>query len=50
MVLGMPDVRERLAANALEPIGDSPAAFQAFIAAEIARWGKVVKTANLKAE
>ena len=49
-VLGMADVRERLAANALEPIGDSPAAFQAFIAAEIARWGKVVKTANLKAE
>jgi tripartite-type tricarboxylate transporter receptor subunit TctC len=50
MVLGMPDVRERLAANALEPIGDSPAAFQAFIAADIARWGNVVKTANLKAE
>ena len=49
-VLGMPDVREKLAANALEPIGDSPAAFQAFIAAEIARWSKVVKTANLKAD
>ncbi len=49
-VLGMADVRERLAANALEPIGDSSAAFQAFINAEIARWSKVVKTANLKAE
>jgi tripartite-type tricarboxylate transporter receptor subunit TctC len=49
-VLGMPDVREKLAANALEPIGDSSAAFQAFINAEIARWAKVVKTANLKAD
>jgi hypothetical protein len=49
-VLGMPDVREKLAANALEPIGDSPAAFQAFINAEISRWARVVKSANLKAE
>ncbi|NBR28994.1 MAG: tripartite tricarboxylate transporter substrate binding protein, partial [Betaproteobacteria bacterium] len=49
-VLAMPDVREKLAANALEPIGDSPAAFQAFINAEIARWARVVKSANLKAE
>ena len=49
-VLNMPDVREKLAANALEPIGDSPAAFQAFINAEIARWAKVVKMANLTAD
>lgn len=47
-VLGMPEVRDKLAANALEPIGDSPAAFQAFINTEIARWAKVVKMANLK--
>jgi tripartite-type tricarboxylate transporter receptor subunit TctC len=47
-VLALPEVRDKLAANALEPIGDSPAAFQAFINAEIARWARVVKSANLK--
>ena len=49
-VLRLPDLREKLAANALEPIGDSSAEFGAFIAREIERWGKVVKAAGLKAE
>jgi tripartite-type tricarboxylate transporter receptor subunit TctC len=49
-VLNMPDTREKLAANALEPIGDSPAAFSAHIANEIARWEKVVKAARIKPE
>ncbi len=49
-VLNMPDTREKLAANALEPIGDSPEAFAAHIAGEIARWEKVVKAARLKPE
>src|SRR6185295_14053816 len=49
-VLRLPDLREKLAANALEPIGDSSADFGAFIAREIDRWAKVVKAAGLKAE
>jgi tripartite-type tricarboxylate transporter receptor subunit TctC len=49
-VLRAPDMRERLAANALEAIADSPAEFNAFIAEEIARWAKVVKASGLKAE
>jgi tripartite-type tricarboxylate transporter receptor subunit TctC len=49
-VLRQPDMRERLASNALEPIADSPAEFNAFIAEEIARWAKVVKASGLKAE
>lgn len=49
-VLQMPDTRDKLAANALEPIGDSSAAFGAHISAEIARWAKVVKAARLKTE
>src|SRR5262249_34695410 len=48
--LRLPDLREKLAANALEPIGDSSAEFGAFIAREIERWAKVVKVASLKAE
>jgi tripartite-type tricarboxylate transporter receptor subunit TctC len=49
-VLRSQDMREKLSANALEPIGDSPAEFGAFIAQEIARWGKVVKASGLKPE
>ena len=49
-VLHLPDTRERLTANALEPIGDSSAEFGAHISNEITRWAKVVKAAGLKAE
>ena len=49
-VLHTPDMREKLAVNGLEPIGDSPAAFSAHISNEIARWAKVVKAARLKAQ
>jgi len=49
-VLNMPDTRAKLASNGLEPIGDTPAAFSAHIASEIARWSKVVKAAGIKAE
>ena len=40
----------RLAALSAEPVGSDPAATDAFIAAEIARWGKVIKTADIKIE
>jgi tripartite-type tricarboxylate transporter receptor subunit TctC len=49
-VLNMPDTREKLASNALEPIGDSSAAFGQHILNEIERWARVVKAAGLKPE
>ena len=49
-VLSLPDTREKLVNNGLEPIGDSSAAFSAHISNEIARWTKVVKAAGLKAQ
>jgi tripartite-type tricarboxylate transporter receptor subunit TctC len=49
-VLHMPDTREKLAVNALEPIGDTSAQFGAHISAEIERWAKVIKAAGIKAE
>jgi tripartite-type tricarboxylate transporter receptor subunit TctC len=49
-VLRQPDMLEKFAANALEPIGDSSSEFGAFIASEIARWAKVVKAAGIKPE
>ena len=41
-------VRDKLAAQLMEPIGSSPAEFRRRIEAEIARWAPVIKAANIK--
>jgi len=46
----LPDLRERLMADGSEPLGTSPQELADFLAREIAKWQKVVKAANLKAE
>jgi tripartite-type tricarboxylate transporter receptor subunit TctC len=48
--LAQPDVKEKLAAMAYVPIGDSPEECTTFFKAEMAKWGKVIKDAGLKAE
>lgn len=42
-VLGMADVRDRLAELGAEPAGGTPDQFRSFIDGEIARWGKLIK-------
>jgi tripartite-type tricarboxylate transporter receptor subunit TctC len=42
------DVRDKLAAQLMEPIGSTTAEFRAKIEAEIARWGPVIKAAGIK--
>lgn len=49
-VLKMPDVREKLAAQGAEAVGNSPEAFGTFIKSEIAKWAKVVRESGAKAE
>ena len=46
--LGTAEVREKLAAQLMEPVGNSPAQFRARIDSEIARWAPVIKAANIK--
>jgi tripartite-type tricarboxylate transporter receptor subunit TctC len=46
----MPDVRERLEGLGLDPGGNTPDEFAAFQKAEIAKWAKVVKDGNIKAD
>jgi len=41
---------QRLAADSATPIGSTPEEFAAYIRKEQERWGRVVKTANIKAE
>jgi tripartite-type tricarboxylate transporter receptor subunit TctC len=46
--LATPRVREAFAKIAAEPAGGSPREFGAFVKAQIAHWGKVVKEAGIK--
>lgn len=48
--LKLPDVLERFAALGLEPVGNSPQEFGAYIRSELAKWAKVVKDANIKVD
>jgi tripartite-type tricarboxylate transporter receptor subunit TctC len=48
--LTAPDVREALLARGAEPRPGTPDEFAAFIRSEIAKWGKVVRDANIKAD
>ena len=48
--LALPDVKQKLAAMAYVPIGSSPQACTEFFAAEMAKWGEVIKAAGLKAQ
>jgi tripartite-type tricarboxylate transporter receptor subunit TctC len=49
-VLRQPQVRERYAALGIEPVGNSPAEFGAQMRADLARWEKVVKAANIRVD
>jgi tripartite-type tricarboxylate transporter receptor subunit TctC len=42
------DVREKLAAMGALPVGSKPEAASAFLRVEVDKWGKVIKTANIK--
>jgi tripartite-type tricarboxylate transporter receptor subunit TctC len=50
VALRQPEVIARLTTLSAEPVGSGPAATAAFIGEEIARWGKVIKTADIKIE
>jgi tripartite-type tricarboxylate transporter receptor subunit TctC len=47
-VLAMPEVRKRLTDIGLEPVGTTPAQFAAVVKADHAKWGQVIRSANIK--
>ncbi len=47
-ILRLPDVRERLEALGGEIVGSTPAEFSAYLKAEIAKWDKVARAANIR--
>jgi tripartite-type tricarboxylate transporter receptor subunit TctC len=48
--LRSPDVRERLLSQSTEPVGNTPQEFGTFMRSEHAKWGKVIKAANIKVD
>ena len=46
--LAQPELREKFAAAGLYTVSSTPAEFAAFIRAEIVKWGRVAKEANIK--
>jgi tripartite-type tricarboxylate transporter receptor subunit TctC len=48
--LQSPDVREKLSAQGIDPIGTTPEAFGQFLRGEVEKWGKVVREVGAKAD
>jgi tripartite-type tricarboxylate transporter receptor subunit TctC len=48
--LKQPEVRERIIALGIDPVGSTPEEFSRVIAADIAKWTAVAKAANIKAD
>jgi tripartite-type tricarboxylate transporter receptor subunit TctC len=47
-IIRSPELRKKLAAQFMEPVGSTPAEFRALIDGEIARWAPVIKAADVK--
>jgi tripartite-type tricarboxylate transporter receptor subunit TctC len=48
-VIKIPEIREKLVQQGVDPVGSTPDEFAAYIRAETAKWAKVVKAAGAKA-
>jgi tripartite-type tricarboxylate transporter receptor subunit TctC len=49
-IVALPDIKERLTALGFVPIANTPQEFAERITVEIAKWGKVVRDANIRIE
>ncbi|MGQ0525189.1 MAG: Bug family tripartite tricarboxylate transporter substrate binding protein [Betaproteobacteria bacterium] len=49
-IMQSPDMRERLASEAGEPVGNTPEQFEKIIRADVAKWSKIVKESGIKAD
>jgi tripartite-type tricarboxylate transporter receptor subunit TctC len=47
-IIRLPEVRDKLATQLMEPVGSTPEEFRARIDGEIARWAAVIKAAGIK--
>jgi tripartite-type tricarboxylate transporter receptor subunit TctC len=47
-ILHTAEVRQEMAALGAEPVGDTPEEFAAFLRAETARWGKIIREKGIR--
>ena len=47
-IIGLPEIREKLMSNGMDPFLSTPAQFSALMKEDLARFAQVVKTANIK--
>jgi tripartite-type tricarboxylate transporter receptor subunit TctC len=45
-----PEVKERMAATGLTPLGSTPEEFSALVRSEVEKWGKVVKATGMRVD
>jgi tripartite-type tricarboxylate transporter receptor subunit TctC len=50
IALRSPDMVDRLSAQGLEPAANTPEEFARFIAAELAKWNRIIAAAGIKVE
>lgn len=48
--LNMPDLRSKLSAQGLEPVGNSPEQFAAYVKAEADKWARIVKASGARTD
>ena len=48
LILQLPDVKERITGNGMVPAGGSPEHFRELLKRDVAKWHKVIKSANIK--
>ena len=49
-VLQIPEVQERLAQQGIDRVGNSPEQAAVYLRSEIVKWGKVIRSANLRVD
>ena len=49
-LLGRPDVKQKFFDTGIETVGNSPEEFAATIRSDMARWGKLIKDAGIRAQ
>jgi len=49
-IIALPEVRDRMAAEGAEFVGDTPEQFTAFLRSEIDKWGKAIKASGARPE
>ena len=49
-IVSMPEIQERIASQASEPVGNRPEEYAAFINTEIVKWRTLIKQTNMRAD